>query len=193
MKKLYILILLSSMLLTSCMSDKRNLQLVESLVEDELSNDALQVRYRAPKGFHLVNQSYTDSIANAELLQDGFAPIILAIHVDTIVGGSMMLSDIRYIPEERINKDIKNYKETYNQHNTWKKVNRISYSNNNFEVVEIICENDTYILTKLFFYEEKKPAFVVDYFVPLAVNEKYTPLINSSIASFEKGYTLIFN
>ena len=193
MKKVWMYIVLSTVLFTGCIADKRNLQFVESLVETELSNDALQLRYRAPKGFHLVDQHYTDSIANVQLLQDGFSPVVLSIHVDTLKGASMMLSDIRYLPEDKLEKEIKNYKETYKQHNTWNKVNRMTYSHHNFDIVEINCENDTYLLTKLFFYEDKHPTFVVDYFIPIVEKETYTPLINSSIASFEKGYTLIFH
>ena len=119
MKKVWMYIVLSTVLFTGCIADKRNLQFVESLVETELSNDALQLRYRAPKGFHLVDQHYTDSIANVQLLQDGFSPVVLSIHVDTLKGASMMLSDIRYLPEDKLEKEIKNYKKTYYQHNTW--------------------------------------------------------------------------
>ena len=187
------MLFISSIVSVGCQSEIRNLQVIDTLVEKETANDALQIRYRAPKGFYMLNEQYTDSIANEELLRDGFAPIILAIHVDTLVGASMMVSDAHYIPDERIAKNLREYKKFFNQQDTWEKVVRKKYTHNNFDIVEIRCENDNYVLSKLYFFEEEKPAFVVDYFIPTAIENTYNPMVDSSIASFEKGYVLIFN
>ncbi len=192
MKKVYFLVLVLGLFLISCQSNKRELTVIDYYVEDELSIDALQIRYRAPKGFFLVDKQFTDSIASAELLADAFAPHILSIHVDTLSGATMMISDVRYIPLQRLNKNIKEYKTAFNQHNTWQTMYRQKIKTEHFDITEISSENESYLLTKLFFYEEKRPIFVVDYFLPINDKEKYTPLINSSIASFQKGYTIIF-
>jgi len=84
--------------LNSCLETK-HFEVDESLLEEQINDNDIQISYRMPSGFKPIKKSMVDSIASVELQHDPFAAKILAIYVDTLLNNSSaVVSDMRNVP-----------------------------------------------------------------------------------------------
>lgn len=178
--------------LNSCVETKQ-FEIDEALLEEQINDNDIQISYRMPSGFKPIKKSMVDSITSAELQHDPFAPKILAIYVDTLLSNAnAVVSDMRNVPAERTENKLDFYFTEYNPNNYWDKVEKTIYKFNQFtKVVQLDMYNSNSRLIKLFFYDENKAKFSVDYFLPEAYYLDLEPFIESSIGSFNDGYTLV--
>ncbi len=190
--KISLVVILLGTLFCSCLRTK-DFKINDNLLSDEITNSELQVSYKIPSSFSAVSKNFTDSVSNEEMSRDPAASRICAIYIDTINGASIIVSDMRYVPQEKISKNIKEYKKYFNQNNYWKNVEKERYLHEEYTITEIRCSNDKALLIKLFFFEKDQQLFTVDYSLPATYAEGYKASIESSIGSFKKGYTVIFN
>ena len=79
-----ILALVSIIILSSCIKE-RSLRYDASLLEPEVQNAELMIAYQVPAGYKMLSQSFTDSIARAELAANPFSEKRIAIYLDTLI------------------------------------------------------------------------------------------------------------
>lgn len=178
--------------LNSCLETK-HFEVDESLLEEQINDNDIQISYRMPSGFKPIKKSMVDSIASAELQYDPFAAKILAIYVDTLLNNSSaVVSDMRNVPAERTENKLDFYFTEFNPSNYWDNVEITRYKFNQFpKVVQLDMYNSNRRLIKLFFYDENKVKFSVDYVLPEEYYLDIKPFVESSIGSFNDGYTIV--
>ena len=168
--------------LNSCLETK-HFEVDESLLEEQINDNDIQISYRMPSGFKPIKKSMVDSIASVELQYDPFAAKILAIYVDTLLrNASAVVSDMRNIPAERTENKLDFYFTEFNPSNYWDKVEISRYKFNQFpRLFNWICIIPIEDLLNCF-YDENKVKFSVD-----CLPEEYyldiKPFIESSIGS----------
>lgn len=196
LKKL-VLTLLVVTTLTGCGPKSKELRYDPLLLEQEVVNQDLHIAYSVPAGFKLVRQSFTDSIAELELKANPFTERRLAIYVDTLIGNSSIsLYDMRQIPYEKTEDRLDFYFSTYNPNGQWESIEKENFKHGDFgKIVALDMENKSADrrLIKLYFYENDKAQFSIDYFTRDSYYADLKPFIESSIASVHKNYEIVID
>lgn len=164
-----------------------------TLLEEVSNSNELQISYRMPAGFKALDKDFVDSIARVEMNYDPFAAQLVALYVDTLLSNAnVSISDMRHIPGERTNNQLDFYKTEFNRSQYWTTVSRNDYKLTGFQkIVQLDLANADKHLVKVFFYDNDKAVFCVDYFFAEAYYNDLKPFIESSIVSFSKGYQII--
>ncbi len=151
----------------------------------------LQTAIQVPIGFMTISQSYTDSIAAIRAQENPFDSRLLRIFADTVLNANISLSDMRHIPYEKTENDLDFYKVTYNAHGFWDSVQLQRYYNEQYpKIILLEMQNKERTLVRVFFYNQDKAQFCIDYYFATAFYNDFMPFINASIASVAPNYEL---
>lgn len=189
-----ILALVSIIILSSCIKE-RSLRYDASLLEQEVQNVELMIAYQVPAGYKMLSQSFTDSIARAELAANPFSEKRIAIYLDTLIGNSTVcLYDMRSLPYEKTEDRLDFFFSSYNANNQWENIEKNIFSHGDFKkIVELDMVNtqtDRRLL-KYYFYENDKAQFCIDYYFRNSYYNDLKPYIESSLASVKKSHEII--
>ena len=189
-----ILALVSIIILSSCIKE-RSLRYDAALLEPEVQNVDLMIAYQVPAGYKMLSQSFTDSIARAELAANPFSEKRIAIYLDTLIGNSTVcIYDMRSLPYEKTEDRLDFFFSSYNANNQWENIEKNIFSHGDFKkIVELDMVNtrtDRRLL-KYYFYENDKAQFSIDYYFRNSYYNDLKPYIESSLASVKKSHEII--
>ena len=189
-----ILALVSIIILSSCIRE-RSLRYDAALLEPEVQNADLMIAYQVPAGYKMLSQSFTDSIARAELAANPFSEKRVAIYLDTLIGNSTVcLYDMRSLPYEKTEDRLDFFFSSYNANNQWENIEKNIFSHGDFKkIVELDMVNTSTDrrLLKYYFYEDGKAQFSIDYYFRNSYYNDLKPYIESSLASVKKNHEII--
>ena len=189
-----ILALVSIIILSSCIKE-RSLRYDASLLEPEVQNAELMIAYQVPAGYKMLSQSFTDSIARAELAANPFSEKRIAIYLDTLIGNSTVcLYDMRSLPYEKTEDRLDFFFSSYNANNQWENIEKNIFSHGDFKkIVELDMVNTSTDrrLLKYYFYENDKAQFSIDYYFRNSYYNDLKPYIESSLASVHKSHEIL--
>lgn len=193
-KKISLLITIFAVALTSCIRE-RDLRCDTALLEPEVQNADLMIMYQVPVGYKMVSQSFTDSIARAELAADPFSEKRIAIYVDTLIGNATIcLYDTRALPYERTEDRLDFYFSTYNANGQWENIEKNTFRHGDFKKItelDMVNTSTDRRLLKYYFYENGKAQFSIDYYFRNSYYNDLKPYIESSLASVRKSFDVI--
>lgn len=188
------LALVSIIILSSCIKE-RSLRYDVALLEPEVQNADLMIAYQVPAGYKMLSQSFTDSIARAELAANPFSEKRIAIYLDTLIGNSTVcLYDMRSLPYEKTEDRLDFFFSSYNANNQWENIEKNIFSHGDFKkIVELDMVNTSTDrrLLKYYFYENDKAQFSIDYYFRNSYYNDLKPYIESSLASVKKNHEII--
>lgn len=194
LNKTFILATLLLVIITSCVTE-RSLRYDASLLEPEVQNADLMIMYQVPVGYKMVSQSFTDSIARAELAADPFSEKRIAIYVDTLIGNATIcLYDTRTLPYERTEDRLDFYFSTYNANGQWENIEKNTFRHGDFKKItelDMVNTSTDRRLLKYYFYENDKAQFSIDYYFRNSYYNDLKPYIESSLASVRKSFDVI--
>ena len=155
----------------------------------------LMIAYQVPAGYKMLSQSFTDSIARAELAANPFSEKRVAIYLDTLIGNSTVcLYDMRSLPYEKTEDRLDFFFSSYNANNQWENIEKNIFSHGDFKkIVELDMVNTSTDrrLLKYYFYEDSKAQFSIDYYFRNSYYNDLKPYIESSLASVKKSHEII--
>lgn len=193
-KKISLLITIFAVALTSCIRE-RALKYDSSLLEGVTYNTDLMIAYQVPAGYKMVSQSFTDSIARAELAANPFTEKRVTIFVDTLIGNSTIcLYDMRALPYERTEDRLDFYFSTYNANGQWESIEKNIFRHGDFKQItelDMVNTSTDRRLLKYYFYEDGKAQFSVDYYFRNSYYNDLKPYIESSLASVHKSHEIL--
>ena len=189
-----ILALVSIIILSSCIRE-RSLRYDASLLEPEVQNVELMIAYQVPAGYKMLSQSFTDSIARAELAANPFSEKRVAIYLDTLIGNSTVcLYDMRSLPYEKTEDRLEFFFSSYNANNQWENIEKNIFSHGDFKKItelDMVNTSTDRRLLKYYFYEDGKAQFSIDYYFRNSYYNDLKPYIESSLASVKKSHEII--
>ena len=189
-----ILALVSIIILSSCIRE-RDLRYDSALLEPEVQNVDLMIAYQVPAGYKMVSQSFTDSVARAELAANPFTEKRVTIFVDTLIGNSTIcLYDMRALPYERTEDRLDFYFSTYNANGQWESIEKNIFRHGDFKQItelDMVNTSTDRRLLKYYFYEDGKAQFSIDYYFRNSYYNDLKPYIESSLASVHKSHEII--
>ncbi len=189
-----ILALVSIIILSSCIRE-RSLRYDASLLEPEVQNVELMIAYQVPAGYKMLSQSFTDSIARAELAANPFSEKRVAIYLDTLIGNSTVcLYDMRSLPYEKTEDRLDFFFSSYNANNQWENIEKNIFSHGDFKKItelDMVNTSTDRRLLKYYFYEDGKAQFSIDYYFRNSYYNDLKPYIESSLASVKKSHEII--
>ena len=189
-----ILALVSIIILCSCIRE-RDLRYDAALLEPEVQNVDLMIAYQVPAGYKMVSQSFTDSVARAELAANPFTEKRVTIFVDTLIGNSTIcLYDMRALPYERTEDRLDFYFSTYNANGQWESIEKNTFRHGDFKQItelDMVNTSTDRRLLKYYFYEDGKAQFSIDYYFRNSYYNDLKPYIESSLASVHKSHEII--
>ena len=131
----HFILIFVSVLLCSCIRE-RDLRYDAALLEPEVQNVDLMIAYQVPAGYKMVSQSFTDSVARAELAANPFTEKRVTIFVDTLIGNSTIcLYDMRALPYERTEDRLDFYFSTYNANGQWESIEKNTFRHGDFKQI----------------------------------------------------------
>lgn len=189
-----ILALVSIIILSSCIRE-RDLRYDSALLEPEVQNVDLMIAYQVPAGYKMVSQSFTDSVARAELAANPFTEKRVTVFVDTLIGNSTIcLYDMRALPYERTEDRLDFYFSTYNANGQWESIEKNTFRHGDFKQItelDMVNTSTDRRLLKYYFYENGKAQFSIDYYFRNSYYNDLKPYIESSLASVHKSHEII--
>lgn len=189
-----ILALVSIIILSSCIKE-RSLRYDASLLEPEVQNVELMIAYQVPAGYKMLSQSFTDSIARAELAANPFSEKRVAIYLDTLIGNSTIcLYDMRSLPYEKTEDRLDFFFSSYNANNQWESIEKNIFSHGDFKQItelDMVNTSTDRRLLKYYFYEDGKAQFSIDYYFRNSYYNDLKPYIESSLASVHKSHEIL--
>lgn len=189
-----ILALVSIIILSSCIKE-RSLRYDAALLEPEVQNVDLMIAYQVPAGYKMLSQSFTDSIARAELAANPFSEKRVAIYLDTLIGNSTVcLYDMRSLPYEKTEDRLDFFFSSYNANNQWENIEKNIFSHGDFKKItelDMVNTSTDRRLLKYYFYEDGKAQFSIDYYFRNSYYNDLKPYIESSLASVKKSHEII--
>ena len=185
--KIFALIALCAIIMQGCVKE-RKFVVDEGLLEKTATENNIGIDYQMPAGFSAIRQGMVDTIAVQEQQHDPFSGRIAAIYVDTLLGNSIvMITDMAAVPAERTENKLDFYFTEFNIGKTWDKVEIQRYRFGDFpKVVQLDMYNDSKYNIKLYFYDEDKARFSVDYLFDTGFYNDLKPFIDASVGSFRK-------
>ena len=189
----HFILIFVSVLLCSCIRE-RSMKYDAALLEPEVQNVDLMIAYQVPAGYKMVSQSFTDSVARAELAANPFTEKRVTIFVDTLIGNSTIcLYDMRALPYERTEDRLDFYFSTYNANGQWESIENIFRHGDFKQITELDMVNTSTDrrLLKYYFYEDGKAQFSIDYYFRNSYYNDLKPYIESSLASVHKSHEII--
>lgn len=166
-----------------------------ALLEPEVQNVDLMIAYQVPAGYKMVSQSFTDSVARAELAANPFTEKRVTIFVDTLIGNSTVcLYDMRSLPYEKTEDRLDFYFSSYNANNQWENIEKNIFSHGDFKKItelDMVNTSTDRRLLKYYFYEDGKAQFSIDYYFRNSYYNDLKPYIESSLASVHKSHEII--
>lgn len=189
-----ILALVSIIILSSCIRE-RSLRYDAALLEPEVQNADLMIAYQVPAGYKMLSQSFTDSIARAELAANPFSEKRIAIYLDTLIGNSTVcLYDMRSLPYEKTEDRLDFFFSSYNANNQWENIEKNIFSHGDFKKItelDMVNTSTDRRLLKYYFYENDKAQFSIDYYFRNSYYNDLKPYIESSLASVHKSHEIL--
>lgn len=189
-----ILALVSIIILCSCIRE-RSLRYDAALLEPEVQNADLMIAYQVPAGYKMLSQSFTDSIARAELAANPFSEKRVAIYLDTLIGNSTVcLYDMRSLPYEKTEDRLDFFFSSYNANNQWENIEKNIFSHGDFKKItelDMVNTSTDRRLLKYYFYENDKAQFSIDYYFRNSYYNDLKPYIESSLASVHKSHEIL--
>lgn len=172
---------------TSCIKE-RSFTVDEGLLEERVTNKSIGISYCMPSGFKAMRQGMVDTLAVQEQQHDPFSGKISAIYVDTLLLNSVvMITDMATVPAERTENKLDFYFTEFNPDKIWDKVEIQRYRFGDFpKVVQLDMYNTKKRNIKLYFYDDDKARFCVDYLFDSELYNDLKPFIDSSVGSFSK-------
>lgn len=167
---------------------EKQFKIEEGLIEESTCNIKLGISFSAPAGFMGISEGYCDSLAQADARQNPFGPRLSAVFIDTLVNNATMsVWDVRCVPQEQLENKLDFYKTEFNLNNEWSSIERDDYRYGCFpHIIELNMSNSQTHLRRVYFYNESKPWFYVDYIVPEAYYNDMKPFIDSSLGTFSE-------
>ena len=155
----------------------------------------LMIAYQVPAGYKMLSQSFTDSIARAELAANPFSEKRIAIYLDTLIGNSTVcLYDMRSLPYEKTEDRLDFFFSSYNANNQWENIEKNIFSHGDFKKItelDMVNTSTDRRLLKYYFYENDKAQFSIDYYFRNSYYNDLKPYIESSLASVKKNHEII--
>ena len=190
----HFILIFVSVLLCSCIRE-RSMKYDAALLEPEVQNVDLMIAYQVPAGYKMVSQSFTDSVARAELAANPFTEKRVTIFVDTLIGNSTIcLYDMRALPYERTEDRLDFYFSTYNANGQWESIEKNTFRHGDFKQItelDMVNTSTDRRLLKYYFYEDGKAQFSIDYYFRNSYYNDLKPYIESSLASVHKSHEII--
>ncbi len=192
--KTFLFATLLLVIITSCIRE-RDLRYDAALLEPEVQNVDLMIAYQVPAGYKMVSQSFTDSVARAELAANPFTEKRVTIFVDTLIGNSTVcLYDMRSLPYEKTEDRLDFYFSTYNANGQWESIEKNTFRHGDFKQItelDMVNTSTDRRLLKYYFYEDGKAQFSIDYYFRNSYYNDLKPYIESSLASVHKSHEII--
>ncbi len=165
------------------------------LLEAEVADKQLGISYCMPAGFMPIRQDIVEAWSAQEQSYDPFSGKIAAVYVDTLLNFAVAkLTDMTSVPGERTENKLDFYFSEFNPNKEWDKVEIQRYRFGDFpKVVQLDMYNADKYYIKLFFYNQKKAYFSVDFYFDAYMYNDLLPFIESSIGSFKHYLEVIIS